>query len=601
MNTITLKDLNLLKQEMIFSASGWRGLFSTGETEECASPDLRPGALILASSAAACFGQWLKKETGKARPVVAVGTDTRPTGPALAERVLRGLAVEGIEIRYAGITAAPEITAWVQRDNRIDGFFYITASHNPPGYNGFKFGAGDGSVLEGTANAQITKTLFSWLEDPAELKRREEMTAILGSQTVSEILEKIPVCKADALNHYHAITTEIAGGEPVINEISTTLRNNPMGVAVDFNGSARILSLDRSLFSQLGITLFEAPGAPGLFLHPLIPEGGSLLPCAEIVTQCAASDIPVPLGYVPDTDGDRGNLVILDEQSGKGRPLKAQEVFSLVVLSELCWLRRTGATHPVALAVNGPTSLRIREISDRLGATVFEAEVGEANVVQLARNLQKQGYLIRILGEGSNGGNITFPAVTRDPINTVISMLKLLLIKTQDDSPGLYDIWREAIGLPPAKGNYTLGEILSTLPVWTTTEVTDPLAILKVTSPQDQLKKRYEQIFLDEWKARQSNLFVPLGFARFEQINNEGPISRSGFGPEYRSGTHKGGFKILFRDNAGEPAGFVWMRGSGTEPVFRVMAEVRGDYPERERRLLEWHRSIINRADRISP
>ena len=41
------------------------------------------------------------------------------------------------------------------------------------------------------------------------------------------------------------------------------------------------------------------------------------------------------LGYMPDCDGDRGNIVYWDKNQKKSVILKAQEVFSLSVLSEL--------------------------------------------------------------------------------------------------------------------------------------------------------------------------------------------------------------------------------------------------------------------------
>jgi phosphoglucomutase len=39
------------------------------------------------------------------------------------------------------------------------------------------------------------------------------------------------------------------------------------------------------------------------------------------------------------------------------------------------------------------------------------------------------------------------------------------------------------------------------------------------------------------------------------------------------------------------------MRGSGTEPVFRVMADVAGANVGFERELLEWQRDMVTEAD----
>jgi len=71
----------------------------------------------------------------------------------------------------------------------------------------------------------------------------------------------------------------------------------------------------------------------------------------------------------------------------------------------------------------------------------------------------------------------------------------------------------------------------------------------------------------------------------------------TGTGPACRTGAQRGGLKIQFLDGTGEPAGFIWMRGSGTEPVFRIMADLRGTDREGEAELLDWQKEMILAAD----
>ena len=72
---------------------------------------------------------------------------------------------------------------------------------------------------------------------------------------------------------------------------------------------------------------------------------------------------------------------------------EAQEVFALSVLAELAYLNWSGTdTGKTAVAINGPTSMRIEEIAKTFGAEIFRAEVGEANVVNLASELRDKGY-----------------------------------------------------------------------------------------------------------------------------------------------------------------------------------------------------------------
>jgi phosphoglucomutase len=52
--------------------------------------------------------------------------------------------------------------------------------------------------------------------------------------------------------------------------------------------------------------------------------------------------------------------------------------------------------------------------------------------------LREKGYIVRILGEGSAGGNITHPSAVRDPLNTVMALVKLLSVRTKAEKKGLF-------------------------------------------------------------------------------------------------------------------------------------------------------------------
>ena len=42
----------------------------------------------------------------------------------------------------------------------------------------------------------------------------------------------------------------------------------------------------------------------------------------------------------------------------------------------------------------------------------------------------------------------------------------------------------------------------------------------------------------------------------------------------------------------------MWMRGSGTEPVFRILCDVKGDAQAEERMLIEWETKMLKEADK---
>jgi phosphoglucomutase len=297
---------------------------------------------------------------------------------------------------------------------------------------------------------------------------------------------------------------------------------------------------------------------------------------------------------VPDCDGDRGNLVIWNENEQQARRIEAQEVFALACAGELAHLVWSGVdTTKAVIAVNDPTSLRVDRIAEAFGASVFHAEVGEANVVGLARCLRERGCIARILGEGSAGGNITHPSAVRDPIHTVMAIVKLLCVRGSGNKAGLFEIWRNRVGKAYC-GDFSLSDIIATLPTFYTTGSYTPEAALQVKSVDHAaLKERYQTVFLREWEARKARLAARYGITQWEALCYNGMEERRGLSRFGEAG--RGGLKLMFSDVAGSEVAWIWMRGSGTEPVFRVMA----DAPdvELERELIQWQRDMVIEAD----
>jgi phosphomannomutase len=387
--------------------------------------------------------------------------------------------------------------------------------------------------------------------------------------------------------------------------LSKNLKNHPLGIVAELNGSARTLSMDEEFLTALGFRVKVVNGKPRQITHRIVPEGESLNLCREELEKAHGEDPSFVLGYVPDNDGDRGNLVYYDDASQSVRILQAQEVFALAVLGELgfsLWMDHRGWSEepqkPLAVAVNGPTSLRIEAVARPFGATVFRAEVGEANVVNRAREARSEGYRVPILGEGSNGGNITHPAAVRDPLNTLFALAKLLLLRDTPEGEGLYHLWCK---LSVQEGGYhedfTLTDVISTLPSYTSTSAYEPEAVMPIkTLDHAALKASFESLFPESWEKRKEYLKERWQIVAWRQINSEGTVLREGVGPQYRTGAQKGGLKVELLNGDGEVLGFLWMRGSGTEPVFRVAAEIKGDDPEGEKNLLEWLRDLVERC-----
>src|SRR5688500_2977780 len=82
------------------------------------------------------FGSVAADRMGRA-PVIAVGRDNRPSGPALAQGIRKGIAEAGGTAIDVGTlpTPAPDFAVTALK---TDAGLQVTGSHNPPEFNGFK-------------------------------------------------------------------------------------------------------------------------------------------------------------------------------------------------------------------------------------------------------------------------------------------------------------------------------------------------------------------------------------------------------------------------------------------------------------------------------
>ncbi|MCL2277623.1 MAG: phosphatidylglycerol lysyltransferase [Treponema sp.] len=602
--------------KMILSASGWRGVFAADGDEESKTSVTTEEHRFICASAAFLFFNYLKSlpSSSGGKPLILLGADTRPTGRAIAEAMIQVLRENGCDAQYAGFAAAPEIMAWARTKKQTAGFIYISASHNPVGHNGLKFGLTDGGVLTADEANKLIADFKAFIYDSDKIKKIEND---LRSERVVIDEKTVKQFKNDALKSYFNFCNDVfkgSGGE-IISVVKNNIKEKPLGIVCDFNGSARASSIDKEFFSSFGFKFEYINGEPGNIAHRIVPEGESLEPCRVLLEEARGRDASFILGYVPDCDGDRGNLVIYNEAEGRARALEAQEVFALACVAEFSHLVWTGEisfdyiknykkTYPndsalfkAAVAVNDPTSMRVNRIAEAFGIEVYRAEVGEANVVSLARKLRENGYIVRILGEGSAGGNITHPSAVRDPVNTVLAIAKLLTVRSINGKKGFFEIWCELSGQAEKyRNNFSISDIIASLPEFISTPSYNKDAIMRVKEKDHGLlKNRYQKIFLEEWDKQKDHLKTRFGIFGWEAVSYNGTNEKRGLTRFSDAG--RGGLKIIFVDNKMKEIAYIWMRGSATEPVFRVMADVEGKDIAFERYLLDWQRQMIMKAD----
>ncbi len=104
------------------------------------------------------FALWLMEKTGKKEGLrVAVGRDSRLSGPALCAWLCDAMVQSGIQVTDLGMASTPAMfMATVTEGYSYDGSVMITASHLPFNRNGFKFFTADGGLEKGDIKAILT-------------------------------------------------------------------------------------------------------------------------------------------------------------------------------------------------------------------------------------------------------------------------------------------------------------------------------------------------------------------------------------------------------------------------------------------------------------
>ena len=136
-----------------FGTDGWRGVIADDFTFD---------KIWLV----ACAISRYVKETAEGKPSLLVGYDTRFNSDRFAQLCSIAAAVEGIDVMVADRFVPTPSVSYATVDLATDGAIMITASHNPPRYNGIKFKAPYGGSASTTITAAIEKELRLVEKDP---------------------------------------------------------------------------------------------------------------------------------------------------------------------------------------------------------------------------------------------------------------------------------------------------------------------------------------------------------------------------------------------------------------------------------------------------
>lgn len=326
---------------------------------------------------------------------VAIARDTRATGEMLANAASSGLAAVGADIDRLGVVPTPGLQAYCEAEG-VPGLM-VTASHNPPEYNGVKLVGADGVELSRGTLERVEQRLLA-----------EDFDTVPWSETGSETVIE------DARDRYVAEVVAAVDRE--------TIADADLTVALDPGHGAGSIS-SPEIFRSLGcdvVTINAQPDGyfPGRNPEPIAENLGDL---GRLVR---AADADVGIAH----DGDADRAIFYDEH---GEFVDGDAALAALAAAEL------DAGDVTVSAVN--VSQRLVDVVEEVGAELSLTPIGSTNLITRINELQAEGRPVPIAGEG-NGG-ILFPnyRLARDGAYTAARFLELLTDQSVSEVIAPYD------------------------------------------------------------------------------------------------------------------------------------------------------------------
>jgi phosphomannomutase/phosphoglucomutase len=312
---------------------------------------------------------------------IAVGRDTRTSGESLGAALKAGLMACGCDVLDVGILPTPALQYLVR--GRCKAGAMITASHNPPEYNGVKVIDEDGTEMgdEGTLRIEDRILHNRYALVPWQEVGIEERSPTLVEDYIRGILRQFPKNMAQDL--VVAVDPGFGAGAYTTPAILSRL-------------GCRALTINATVDGTF----------PGRLPEPS-PEG--LKDLASLVTSAGAA-----FGAAHDGDADR--TVFIDD---RGRYVEENKEFALIARF-LCTGRKGAVVMPVS------TSSLVEEIAHSCGCEVDYTPVGSIYVARRMIELQRKGVDVVMGGEGNGGLIYPRHQFCRDGAMTAAMMARIL-------------------------------------------------------------------------------------------------------------------------------------------------------------------------------
>ena len=276
---------------------------------------------------------------------VAVGRDTRVSGPALSASLIDGIRDGGADVSDIGLVSTDALYFAVGSYGYPAGVM-VTASHNPAAYNGLKICREEARALSlDTGLAEIRDRVLAGIDEPAARDGRR------GS-----------VQRRDILGDYAERMRSLVDAAEI----------RPLKIAVDAGNGMAGLTVPL-VFQDLPVEIvplyFELDGTfPNHPANPIEPENVVDLQKAVVEHGCA-------LGVAFDGDADR--MFLIDERGG----FVGGDIVTAMVAARM--LERFPGS---AIVYNLICSRSVPETIARLGGRPLRSRVGHSYIKALMRD-----------------------------------------------------------------------------------------------------------------------------------------------------------------------------------------------------------------------
>ena len=374
-----------------FGTSGWRAVIADGFTFS----NVRKAAQAIAGYVKA------HHSSKKTPPLVVIGHDTRFDSREFAASAAKVLSANGVKVLLTERDTPTPVISLQVIHKKADGAINITASHNPPEYNGLKFSPSHG----GPAAPEVTK----------EIEKRA--AKIRGE--VEEPLSSGLKCRIEQFDPRPAYFARI---KDLVN--LSAIEKARLKIVVDvMHGTGRGY-LDHILRESGSKVILLNDNLDPLFGgHPPEPAKENIKKMLREVKRHKAD-----LGLGLDGDADRFGIV--DEN---GRFYTPDEVISLLFKH----LIETRTRLPKVARTHSTTTL-IDRIAEKYGIEVVETPIGFKYIGEV---LMTGGCIIG--GEESGGLSIANHVPEKDGILACLLVAEMVAEKGQKLSRILNDIYRE--------------------------------------------------------------------------------------------------------------------------------------------------------------